>query len=99
MQGDLISKSELIEDLRKYAKECEEDMCSPNFWSAIRMVKEKPTAYSVEDVVEKTHEIIYNILEKVLEPLPDGSEYTEEAYMLLYLNTRISDAIRNGGKE
>jgi hypothetical protein len=65
----------------------------------IKAFKESKPAYDVEKVVDYTHDIICNILEKVLEPLPDGSEYTEEAYRLLYLNTRISDAIRNGGKE
>ena len=94
MHNDLISKSVLIERLEK---------CFVNNRihknDLAEVIANMPNAYDVEKVVDYTHDIIYNILEKVLEPLPDGSEYTEEAYRLLYLNTRISDAIRNGGKE
>lgn len=65
----------------------------------IKAFKESKPAYSVEDVIEQTHKIFADELDLVLKPLPDGTEYPEEAYRLLYLNTRLRGLIRNGGKE
>ena len=63
------------------------------------LIDAQPTAYNVEKVIEQTHKIFVDELELVLKPIPDGGEYPEEAYRLLYLNKKISDAVRNGGKE
>lgn len=62
-------------------------------------IDDVPTAYDVKKVIEQTHKIFVDELEIIEKGIPEGGEYTEEAYRLLYLNTRISDAIRNGGKE
>ena len=64
-----------------------------------RLIDEQPTTYDVEKVIEQTHKIFVDELDLVLKPLPDGAEYPEEAYRLLYLNDCVRDAVRNGGKE
>lgn len=96
--GDLISRSALIEELRNAT-------CTDEYGEfllkkfAVGIVRKQQTAYNVEKVIEQTHKIFVDELDLVLKPLPDGSEYPEEAYRLLYLNKCVSDAIRNGGKE
>ena len=96
----LIDADALIKELEKSHKAHGQNSREESlFRRDLVIIMEQPTAYEVEKVVDYTHDIICNILEKVLEPLPDGSEYTEEAYRLLYLNTRLRGLIRNGGKE
>ena len=53
MKNDLISKSKLLEALRQEEDVYEEAMTTPSYWSAIRIIKEQPTAYDVEKVVEQ----------------------------------------------
>ena len=86
MQNDLISRSELIETLRKEAEECEEAMCSPNFWSALRIVKEQPKAYDVEKVIEELEREIESYQSECAWNYAKGLEYALEI-------------VRNGGKE
>ena len=99
--SDLISRKELIEMLTKYKFGAIKDDVAREYIkeTVLRFVSTMPTAYSVEKVVEEMNKLLNEELHSVLKPLPDGTEYPEEAYRLLYLNTRISDAIRNGGKE
>jgi hypothetical protein len=103
MQGDLISRSELIENLREYktiygCPMTRRDEQVIHF--VIGHIKNlEPTAYSVEKVIEHTHKIFVDELEIIEKGIPEGGEYTEEAYRILYLNKKISDAIRDGGKE
>lgn len=91
MQGDLISRSALIEVLKK-----ENAYYNPHI---NEIIINMPTAYDVEKVVEEMNKLLNEELHSVLKPLPDGKEYPEEAYRLLYLNTRLRGLIRNGGKE
>lgn len=65
----------------------------------IKAFYESKPAYDVEKVVEEMNKLLNEELHSVLKPLPDGKEYPEEAYRLLYLNTRLRGLIRNGGKE
>lgn len=109
MQGDLISRKRVIETIwdvfNSYANdsqrfdEYETEAINNAFTVLQKCIENQPTAYSVEDVIEQTHKIFVDELEIIEKGIPEGGEYTEEAYRLLYLNTRISDAIRNGGKE
>jgi hypothetical protein len=121
MQGDLISRKELIEKFNDTGVQITfdlpveevlgEDVDIDDFAMLVQdaiqsykkmvigVIQEQPTAYSVEDVVEQTHEIFRNELRLMLKPLPDGTEYPEEAYRLLYLNDCVCGTIRNGGKE
>ena len=101
MQGDLISRKELIEMLTKYKFGAIKDDVAREYIkeTVLRFVSTMPTAYSVEKVVEEMNKLLNEELHSVLKPLPDGTEYPEEAYRLLYLNTRLRGLIRNGGKE
>ncbi len=111
MQNDLISRSALIEaivnrtgsptvlfntteELNAYL-----EGCAYKQNAIIDMINDLPTAYDVEKVVDKTHQVFVDELNLVLKDIPEGAEYTEEAYRLLYLNKCVSDAVRNGGKE
>ena len=57
MNGDLISRSDLIEALRAEADECEESRTSPSFWTALKIVKEQPISYDVDKVVAELEEL------------------------------------------
>lgn len=93
MGTDLISRKELIEMIQGSEEllDFQKDEC-------IACIEACDTAYDVEKVIEQTHEIFRNELHLMLKPLPDGTEYPEEAYRLLYLNDCVSGTIRNGGK-
>lgn len=47
MMGDLISRSALIEALKKEEKECEDCMIMPNWYSALKILDEQQTADAV----------------------------------------------------
>ena len=65
MNNDLISKSKLLEALRQEEDEYEEAMTTPSYWSAIRIIKEQPIAYDVENIVQQLEELKeYRRLEK-----------------------------------
>ena len=51
--SDLISRSELIEEMKKAEIEYENAMMYPSWWSAFNIIREQPTAYSVDKVVEE----------------------------------------------
>lgn len=109
MQGDLISRKRVIETIwdvfNSYANdsqrfdEYETEAINNAFTVLQKCIENQPTAYSVEKVVEEMNKLLNEELHSVLKPLPDGTEYPEEAYRLLYLNTRLRGLIRNGGKE
>ena len=102
--GDLISRSALLKhmeetEISQYIDELNNGNDNYSSTPLYDFVKDMPTAYSVEDVVAEMNKLINEELHSVLKPLPDGTEYPEEAYRLLYLNTRLRGLIRNGGKE
>ena len=105
MQGDLISRDFSVKALREYAEQKHaggETELANGILKAVCFLEKKenvPTAYDVEKVVEEMNKLLNEELHSVLKPLPDGKEYPEEAYRLLYLNTRLRGLIRNGGKE
>ena len=49
--SDLISRSALIEVMRKKEEEFESVMCTPNWWTAFDVIENQPPAYDVEKVV------------------------------------------------
>ena len=51
--SDLISRSALIEEMKKAEIEYENAMMCPSWWSAFNIIREQPTAYSVDKVVEE----------------------------------------------
>lgn len=85
---DLIEMIEGTEELLDFQKD-----------EYIACINACDVAYDVEKVVEEMNKLLNEELHRVLKPLPDGTEYPEEAYRLLYLNTRLRGLIRNGGKE
>lgn len=97
MQGDL--KLVNINDERFWDILFDEACVEGQQATSIRNELEKIIAYDVEKVVEEMNKLLNEELHSALKPLPDGAEYTEEAYRLLYLNTRLRGLIRNGGKE
>jgi hypothetical protein len=95
--GDLISKKEVLDFIKKELKQDRPD--DFKIRNIQRFIEDLPCAYNVEKVVEEMNKLLNEELHNVLKPLPDGTEYPEEAYRLLYLNTRLRGLIRNGGKE
>ena len=55
--SDLISRSELIEEMKKAEIEYENAMMYPSWWSAFNIIREQPTAYSVDKVVEELNKL------------------------------------------
>ena len=51
--SDLISRSALIEEMKKAEIEYENAMMCPSWWSAFNIIREQPTTYSVDKVVEE----------------------------------------------
>ena len=51
--SDLISRSALIEEMKKAEIEYENAMMCPSWWSAFNIINEQPTAYDVDNVVEE----------------------------------------------
>jgi hypothetical protein len=99
-QNDYISRDTLIKSLvDEFCEDCSKCGGHCRHDDLFAIIDKQPTAYDVEKVVEQTHEIFRNELHIMLKPLPDGTEYPEEAYRLLYLNDCVSGTIRNGGKE
>ncbi len=105
MQNDLISRDFSVKALREYAEQKHaggETELANGILKGVCFLDKKenvPTAYDVEKVIEHTHKIFVDELEIIEKGIPEGEEYTEEAYRMLYLNKKISDAVRNGGKE
>ena len=95
--GRLIDADDLLKEFEKKNTTYVTDLWHITGIKAF--IENAPTAYDVEKVIEQTHQIMCKELEIVLKPLPEGAEYTEEAYRILYLNKVVCDAIRNGGKE
>ena len=52
----LIDADALIEAMKKTESEHENAMTCPSWWSAFNAISEQPTAYSVDNVVEKLEE-------------------------------------------
>ena len=51
--SDLISRSALIEEMKKTETEYENAMICPSWWSAFNIISKQPTAYDVDKVVEE----------------------------------------------
>lgn len=51
--SDLISRSALIEEMKKAEIEYENAMMCPSWWSAFNIIREQPTAYNIDKVVEE----------------------------------------------
>ena len=51
--SDLISRSALIEEMKKAEIEYENAMMCPSWWSAFNIIREQPTAYDVDKVIEE----------------------------------------------
>lgn len=103
MQGDLISRSALIEAFRKKASEIETLGIIPGYTIALNVIKEQPTAYDVEKVVEQLKELKefeyddsdeephYTDVEDWFDA--GASEGSFKAYK------KAIEIVRNGGKE
>ena len=95
--GRLIDEDVLIQSIKEFTSINDGYFENPQLLE--RVIKNQPTAYNVEKVVEQTNKIFVDELDRVLKPLPEGAEYTEEAYRVLFLNSETKNIIRNGGKE
>lgn len=88
MQGDLISRSELIKCLEE------------SVWNdVLEVVKEQPTAYSVEKVVNVLH---LRALDHGADANLNQNRYTTIAHELKIREDecrKIMEIVRNGGKE
>ena len=51
--SDLISRSALIEEMKKTETEYENAMMCPSWWNTFNIIREQPTAYSVEKIIEE----------------------------------------------
>lgn len=51
--SDLISRSALIEEMKKTEIEYENAMMCPSWWSAFNIIREQPTAYNIDKVIEE----------------------------------------------
>lgn len=85
--SDLISRSALIEALKKYEEECENAMCIPGYAGVIYVVREQPTAYDVdkverlllsESIVSPIDEAPLIRLDRVLEIVKGGAEWVKQ---------------------
>lgn len=69
MNDDLISRSKLIEELYSVAYACSDDnvneILSKQLESNIECIKQQPTAYDVDKVVEKLKHSQYMLFEEV----------------------------------
>ena len=54
--SDLLSRSALIEEMKKTETEYENSMIYPSWWSALNIISKQPTAYDVDKVVEELFE-------------------------------------------
>lgn len=52
----LIDADALIEAMKKTESEHEKAMTCPSWWSAFNVISEQPTAYDIDNVVEKLEE-------------------------------------------
>lgn len=52
----LIDADSLIESMKKTESEHENAMTCPSWWSAFNVISEQPTAYDIDNVVEKLEE-------------------------------------------
>ena len=88
MQGDLISRSELINKMTEaYKKHYAGDVSASGFTIAMEMVRNQPTAYDVEKVIEEIEDIIE-------EPMLRPSDIVWNNAINMCL-----EVVRNGGKE
>ncbi len=55
--SDLISRSALIEEMKKTETEYENAMIYPSWWSAFNIISKQPTAYDVDNVVEELNKL------------------------------------------
>ena len=53
---DLISRSELIEEMKKTETEYENAMMYPSWWSAFNIISKQPTTYDIDKVVNELYE-------------------------------------------
>ena len=51
--SDLISRSALIEEMKKAEIEYENAMMCPSWWSAFNIISEQPTAYNIDKIIEE----------------------------------------------
>ena len=54
--SDLISRSELIEEMKKTETEYENAMMYPSWWSAFNIISKQPTTYDIDKVVNELYE-------------------------------------------
>ena len=54
--SDLISRSELIEEMKKTETEYENAMIYPSWWSAFNIISKQPTAYDIDKVMKELYE-------------------------------------------
>ena len=97
--NDLISRKALLAALEQEREECEDAMVTPSFWSALRLVKEQPTAYDVEKVVERIQKIgvggeCRNYCEKY-----DWTVGACTGECTGYVIGKAVEIVQNGGKE
>ncbi len=55
--SNLISRSELIEEMKKAEIEYENAMMCPSWWSAFNIISGQPTAYDVDKVVKELNKL------------------------------------------
>lgn len=87
MQGDLISRSALLEEIKK------QDTSNLTKGLVLQFIEKQPTAYDVEEVVAELEEARKKYQRLCMEC--DGKE--DEAMDIHYRN--IIRIVRNGGKE
>ena len=96
MQGDLISRSALIETFKdKISRNTKNSILRIFLLEAIKTVENQPTAYSVEEVEKQ----IKNRFENYLDEIIDNPEKLDKVDFLLKQNKEICNLVRNGGKE
>ena len=93
--SDLISRSELIENLMK----CEQ-LGRKSFWIIVNAINEQPTAYDVDNVVEELEE--RKALHERLVDYETKNGTVTEKYQYIKAIDVLNDAIeiiKQGGKE
>lgn len=100
MQNDLISRRNLIKALNeKINRNTQNSILRVILYDVISIVKEQPTAYSVEKVVAELEENGQKMSEaKAIRPYAKHSPSDHRYYKAISVKKAV-DIVRNGGKE
>lgn len=103
-QGDLISRSKMIEDINKHINEVKDEDVKEVYEAFIKFLTERPTTYDVEKVVEQIQRIntTWNCQKCEYSKICDDIEKCGDEHLDLCAEVvkRVSiNIVRKGGKE